>query len=113
MTSPKPHCRRSLNLPPCILDISIKLFRPDENAKRIRASAKRILMEPPPEELFIKACKMAVNVSRWVFFVCGTISCVQVVLSTEEDEGGEEEGHCECWRFCVTFLRCTSRCRDS
>lgn len=43
--------------------ISVKLFRPDENAKRIKASAERILMEPPPAELFIKACKMAVNVS--------------------------------------------------
>lgn len=39
------------------------MFRPDENAKRIQASASRILMEPPPSELFIKACKMAVNVS--------------------------------------------------
>lgn len=42
---------------------SVKMFRPDENAKRIRASAERILMEPPPAELFIKACKMAVRVS--------------------------------------------------
>ncbi|CAM9216142.1 unnamed protein product [Choristocarpus tenellus] len=42
-------------------DGSVKLFRPDENAKRIHASASRILMEPPPPELFIKACKMAVK----------------------------------------------------
>ncbi|CAM9770525.1 unnamed protein product [Ectocarpus sp. 13 AM-2016] len=42
-------------------DGSVKLFRPDENAKRIRASAERILMEPPPADLFIKACKMAVK----------------------------------------------------
>lgn len=42
--------------------LSVKLFRPDENAKRIKASAERILMEPPPPELFIKACKMAVQV---------------------------------------------------
>eukprot|EP00752_Nemacystus_decipiens_P007484 g6686.t1 len=46
-------------------DGSIKLFRPDENAKRIRASAERILMEPPPQELFIKACKMAVHNGAW------------------------------------------------
>ncbi|CAN0104214.1 unnamed protein product [Scytosiphon promiscuus] len=45
-------------------DGSVKLFRPDENAKRIRASAERILMEPPPADLFIKACKMAVKRSR-------------------------------------------------
>lgn len=42
--------------------LSVNLFRPDENAKRIKASAERILMEPPPPELFIKACKMAVQV---------------------------------------------------
>eukprot|EP00904_Undaria_pinnatifida_P004327 jgi/Undpi1/13896/HiC_scaffold_9.g03547.m1 len=42
-------------------DGSVNLFRPDENAKRIKASAERILMEPPPPELFIKACKMAVQ----------------------------------------------------
>ncbi|CAN0472578.1 unnamed protein product [Ascophyllum nodosum] len=40
---------------------SVKLFRPQENAKRIRASAFRILMEPPPEDLFIQACKMCVK----------------------------------------------------
>lgn len=51
--------------PPIDSKISVKLFRPDENAKRIRASAERILMEPPPADLFIKACKMAVKVSRF------------------------------------------------
>lgn len=51
--------------PPIDSTISVKLFRPDENAKRIRASAERILMEPPPAELFIEACKMAVKVSRF------------------------------------------------
>lgn len=49
---------------------SVKMFRPDENAKRIQASASRILMEPPPAELFIKACKMAVNVSFEFCFCC-------------------------------------------
>lgn len=44
------------------LTFRVKIFRPDENAKRIQASASRILMEAPPEELFVKACKMCVKV---------------------------------------------------
>ena len=70
--------------------ISIKLFRPDENAKRIRASAERILMEPPPEELFIKACKMAVNVSLRVFFFLAPFPAFMLCVRGEEEE--EEEG---------------------
>lgn len=42
-------------------DGRVRIFRPSENAKRIHNSASRILMEPPPEDLFIKACKMAVQ----------------------------------------------------
>lgn len=34
---------------------NVATFRPDENAKRLIESANRLLMEPPPEELFLRA----------------------------------------------------------
>ena len=45
-------------------DGSIALFRPEENARRLMASAKRLVMEPVPEKLFIKACKKIINSNR-------------------------------------------------
>ncbi len=45
-------------------DGSIAIFRPEENARRLIASAKRLVMEPVPEELFIEACKKALKYNR-------------------------------------------------
>ncbi len=41
-------------------DGSIQLFRPDENAKRMQRSCKRLLMPEISEEKFIEACKKVV-----------------------------------------------------
>lgn len=41
-------------------DGGINLFRPDQNAKRMANSAKRLLMKPYPEDEFIKAVKEVV-----------------------------------------------------
>jgi branched-chain amino acid aminotransferase len=45
-------------------DGSIALFRPEENARRLAASAKRLVMEPFAEELFIEACKKVIKFNR-------------------------------------------------
>lgn len=42
-------------------DGRVVLFRPEENARRLAFSADRICMVAPPEDLFIEACKMAVQ----------------------------------------------------
>lgn len=48
-------------------DGSIQLFRPDENAKRMRQSAERLLMEPYPEEDFVRAIHEVVKANaEWV-----------------------------------------------
>lgn len=48
-------------------DGKIRIFRIDENARRMVESAKGVLMEPVPEELFIKAVKKVVELnSRFV-----------------------------------------------
>ncbi len=39
-------------------------FRIDDNARRIADSCRKILMEPPPEELFIAAVHRAINANR-------------------------------------------------
>lgn len=45
----------------------IQLFRPDENAKRLRRSAERLLMEPYPEEDFVRAVHEVVRANAdWV-----------------------------------------------
>lgn len=41
-------------------DDKIRIFRPDENAKRFNSSARGILMPELPEEIFIEAVKKAV-----------------------------------------------------
>jgi len=41
-------------------DQSVWLFRPDENAKRMQNSCKRIVMPEIPTDLFVKCCQMAV-----------------------------------------------------
>ena len=42
-------------------DGKIRLFRPDENAKRIRRSGGHLDMAVPSEEMFIEACMMCVR----------------------------------------------------
>lgn len=49
-------------------------------------------MEPPPEELFIKACKMAVNVSLRVFFFLAPFPAFMLCVRGEEEEEEEQEG---------------------
>ncbi len=39
------------------------VFRPDENAKRMIVSARRIAMEPPDEELFVEAVTQAIRLN--------------------------------------------------
>lgn len=43
------------------VDGKVRIFRPDENAKRIRRSAARLGMAAPSEEMFIKMCAMCVQ----------------------------------------------------
>ena len=45
----------------CHQDGSVHLFRPDENAKRMQNSCKRILMPELPTEMFIDAVKAVVS----------------------------------------------------
>ena len=45
-------------------DGKIRIFRLDENARRIRESAKGILMEPVPEELFKEMVKKVVELNK-------------------------------------------------
>ena len=45
-------------------DGSIHLFRPEKNAQRMQASAERICMVSPSEELFVEACRLAVINNR-------------------------------------------------
>ena len=42
-------------------DGQVRIFRPDENAKRMITSARRTLMAEVPEELFVEAVKRAVT----------------------------------------------------
>lgn len=42
----------------------VQLFRPDQNAKRINASCRRILMPEMPEEKFIDACIQVVKANE-------------------------------------------------
>jgi len=45
------HCR----------DNSVKIFRPQENARRMEESCRRILMAPFPRDMFVSMCKLAVQ----------------------------------------------------
>ncbi len=45
----------------------VLVFRPDENAKRMAASAKRLCMPPFPEDMFVEAIRQLVDLDRdWV-----------------------------------------------
>jgi len=45
-------------------DGRMALFRPDANARRFNASARRLAMPELPESLFIEACRMMLDVDR-------------------------------------------------
>ena len=45
-------------------DGEIRLFRPGENGKRLANSARGIMMEPYPVDLFIEACKKVVKLNE-------------------------------------------------
>jgi branched-chain amino acid aminotransferase len=45
-------------------DGKIRIFRPEENAKRMQASADGIMMEAPSTELFIEMVKKAVSLNK-------------------------------------------------
>jgi branched-chain amino acid aminotransferase len=45
-------------------DGTVAMFRPEENAKRMADTARRLVMEPPPVDLFVKACKTAIRRNR-------------------------------------------------
>ncbi len=43
------------------VDGKIRLFRPEENARRMRAAAKALFMPSPPESLFLSMCERIVR----------------------------------------------------
>ncbi len=45
-------------------DGKVRIFRLHDNAERVRSSAKGILMEPVPEDIFCKMCEMAVKLNE-------------------------------------------------
>lgn len=45
-------------------DGSIAIFRPLENARRMISSARRLVMEPPPEELFLSMAQKLVRLNK-------------------------------------------------
>ncbi|SUU36122.1 branched-chain amino acid aminotransferase [Actinobacillus seminis] len=45
-------------------DGSINLFRPDQNAQRMQASCRRLLMPEIPTEMFVDACKKVVKANE-------------------------------------------------
>lgn len=47
-----------------LADGQMALFRPDANARRFNASARRLAMPELPEETFISACKALVDIDR-------------------------------------------------
>jgi branched-chain amino acid aminotransferase len=45
-------------------DGSTAIFRPEENARRLIRSARRLVMEPPPEELFVSMAVKLIELNR-------------------------------------------------
>ncbi|MGM9859740.1 MAG: branched-chain amino acid aminotransferase [Muribaculaceae bacterium] len=45
-------------------DGKVRIFRMKDNAERVRSSARGILMEPIPEDLFCRMCEMAVKLNE-------------------------------------------------
>ncbi len=62
-------------------DGRILLFRPEQNAKRMYSSAKRMCMEPFPEEYFLESVKALVNLEkRWIPKAPGTSLYIRPTL---------------------------------
>ena len=47
-----------------LVDGSMALFRPEQNARRFQRSAKRLAMAELPEDLFLQSCRQLVEVDR-------------------------------------------------
>lgn len=45
-------------------DGKVRIFRPDENAKRMALTAKRVCMAEVPPEMFVEACSRVVSANR-------------------------------------------------
>lgn len=43
------------------VDGKVRLFRPEENAKRMQASARKLCLPEPPIEMFVEACEQIVK----------------------------------------------------
>jgi len=56
----------------------VQVFRVDENAKRMRHSAEKILMEPFPEEKFINAVMQLVSLNRAFVPPYGSGACLYI-----------------------------------
>ncbi len=53
-------------------DGTMALFRPDANARRFNASARRLAMPELPEDVFVESCKLIVDIDRdWFPTVAG------------------------------------------
>ena len=57
-------------------DGEIRLFRPEENAKRLQRSAKYLGIEAPSTEMFVEMCKQIVKEN--IDFVAGKIKTINV-----------------------------------
>ena len=62
-------------------DARILLFRPEENARRMGRSALRMCMQPFPEEYFLEATNVLVNLEkRWIPRASGTSLYIRPTL---------------------------------
>jgi len=76
-------------------DNKVVVFRIDENAKRIARSSRKILMEPPPEDLFIEAVHRVINANRKYVPPYGTGASLYIrplVLGTAPQVGVKPAG---------------------
>ena len=66
----------------------VKLFRPDRNAARLNASARRLSMPEVPVELQLEAMRMLVGIDRaWVPPAPGSLYLRPAMIATEEGLG--------------------------
>jgi branched-chain amino acid aminotransferase len=101
--APKVVPYRSLEIDPCALvlhygqaiyegmkayaqrDGSVALFRPERNAARFRASARRMAMAEMPEELFVRAAaELVTSLREWVPSEPGTSLYLRPVMIGDE-----------------------------
>jgi|WetSurMetagenome_2_1015567.scaffolds.fasta_scaffold00186_11 branched-chain amino acid aminotransferase len=48
----------------CGKDGKVAIFRPDQNAQRLISTAKRLVMQPPPQELFLSMAAKLVSLNK-------------------------------------------------